>query len=285
MSGESWPLRSRESALPRSSEADLFVRSLAETAAVSAPLAAPASTSRSRSRPPRGAVGLGHFPEDDVATSSRNLIESLARSLSRPRGTHFSATRRRRRISSTGTDTGAVHRCERRTPVGCTRNGIPRHQSVSFSLAARSSTSTPPDQRTAPPGMVRLAAGMDPRRIDQSRGRCRRLGLVRWRLALDHHLQSINTQQQQESESGTARTRTGGRVAGARGRRRTQVFEEPESLRFGQGPRHHAVLLVVAARSQQRRPPRRRGQRAVAGEGVGRTQLRACLISLDHVCT
>ncbi|TKA50116.1 hypothetical protein B0A53_06480 [Rhodotorula sp. CCFEE 5036] len=56
------------------------------SAAVSAPLAAPASTSRSRSRPPRGAVGLGHFPEDDVATSSRNLIESLARSLSRPRG-------------------------------------------------------------------------------------------------------------------------------------------------------------------------------------------------------
>lgn len=29
---------------------------------------------------------MGHFPEDDLATSSRNLIESLARSLSRPRG-------------------------------------------------------------------------------------------------------------------------------------------------------------------------------------------------------
>lgn len=85
MSGESWTLRSRESARPAPQNADLVPW---KTAAVATPLAAPTSTSRSRSRPPRGAVGMGHFPEDDLATStpSRNLIESLARSLSRPRG-------------------------------------------------------------------------------------------------------------------------------------------------------------------------------------------------------
>ncbi|GAA5992555.1 hypothetical protein JCM10908_002661 [Rhodotorula pacifica] len=54
------------------------------SAAVATPLAPVASTSRSRSRPPRGAVGLGTFPEDGPS-SSRTLIESLARSLSRPR--------------------------------------------------------------------------------------------------------------------------------------------------------------------------------------------------------
>lgn len=87
MSGESRTLRSHVhvNLLICSPEADLSEPIAWKTAAVAAPLAAPASTSRSRSRPPRGAVGLGHFPEDQVATS-RNLIESLARSLSRPRG-------------------------------------------------------------------------------------------------------------------------------------------------------------------------------------------------------
>ncbi|GAA5867982.1 hypothetical protein JCM3774_001555 [Rhodotorula dairenensis] len=66
------------------------------SASIATPFA-PASTSRSRSRPPRGAVGLGHFPEDDqyrsssssrsrnrTRTGTTGLLESLARSLSRP---------------------------------------------------------------------------------------------------------------------------------------------------------------------------------------------------------
>lgn len=70
-----------------------------EPAAVATPAAALPSTSRSRSRPPRGAVGLGPLPADlatptsPVESSNRTLIESLARSLSRPRQSSSSRPR------------------------------------------------------------------------------------------------------------------------------------------------------------------------------------------------
>lgn len=122
--------------------------------------------------------------------------------------------------------------------------------------------------------MVCLAPGMDRHGLDQSRCRRRCAGLVGWRLDFDHHLGPVDAEQQQESESGAART---GRCGGRRRRADLdQVFEEQESIRSGQGSRHHAILLLVAARIKQRRPSGRRGQRgqrAVAGEGVGRTEL------------